>query len=553
MKQPIRGFSFAHVLSISIAISTMVCASAQADKKSPRESYVKGEYVVQLHAPTTAFGVRALERHLNAKVVDHVRPDMVVVRRDVAESLDGALKSLNTSPAVALAEPNAIYRAIRLPNDPDLTKLWGLKNTGGADTEGSRGISGVDISAERAWDITTGSKDVVVAVIDTGVDFTHPDLAPNAWVNQAEANGQPNVDDDGNGYVDDINGFNFVNDTGNVRDDNGHGSHCAGTIGGHGDDNHGVVGVNWNVSIMAVKFLDAGGSGTLANAIKAIDYTRKMGVKLSSNSWGGDINSDLLKNAIDQTREVGQLFLAAAGNEGRDADVRPSFPSGFQLEHIVSIAAVDNRGELAYFSNYGANKVHVAAPGVNVYSTVPGGYDSYSGTSMATPHVAGVTALLLANDSSMTYAQLKQRLIDTSRPMWTLRGRVKSAGMVDAYYALMNQAPPADPNDPANWQESVEQQVSSPHPYPEKADLTYTVKIDGAKRFSLHFSRFETEAGYDKLQFINSKGEVVGTWSGSRNDRYSPIIEGDTVTLKFTSDYSLQGYGFDIDSAKVER
>lgn len=513
---------------------------------------VPGQFVVKLKGEQNFFGTEALEQNFQARIIEQIRPNIILIHRLGPEEPDAALKLLRKSNYVELVEPNYIYRINRTPNDPDYGLLWGLRNLGELDSKGSRGLRGVDLNAELAWDTTTGSKDVVVAIIDTGIDFSIPDLKNNAWVNKAEAKGTRGVDDDQNGYVDDINGYDFASNDSDPTDDHGHGSHCAGTIGAEGNDGRGLVGVNWNVSLMAIKFMDAKGGGSLSAAVKSIDYARKMGAKILNNSWGGGAYSEILKQVIDETRLADQVFIAASGNESANTDRTPVYPASYGVDNIISVAAIDNRGELAYFSNYGFKSVHLAAPGVNILSTVPGGTDTHSGTSMAAPHVSGVAALLVAENPNQTYSQIKQRLLSYVRPVRSLQGKVKTGGMVDAYYALTGRQPPPDPYDPSAWSGSEPYEVSSPHPYPFKWEQTYTVKKEGVKRISVRFSKFETESGYDRVQFFNSQGESLGIWSGKQSGRYAPIAEGDTLVMKFTTDGTVPGYGFDIDQVVFE-
>lgn len=514
---------------------------------------VPGQYVIQLKESRSFYEGQNLEQIFSAKIIDQVRPDILVIQRNPAERSSVVLNELKSESMVERVEPNFIYRTVRAPNDPDYSKLWGLKNTGSKDTSGKDGTAGVDVNAELAWDITTGSREVIVSVIDTGVDYTHADLQNNIWVNEAEANGEPGVDDDGNGYIDDIHGYDFVNNDGDPMDDQGHGTHCSGTIGAEGNDEKGLVGVAWNVRIMGVKFLDSRGSGTLANAVKAIDYARKMGAKIHSNSWGGGGFSQILKDSIDATRDADQLFVAAAGNDGRNNDNVPAYPASYDTENIVSVAAIDNRGSLAYFSNHGVTTVDVAAPGVNIVSTTPGNAQaSYSGTSMATPHVSGVAVLLYADNPNQTYAEVKERLIRYARPAASLSNKVLSGGIVDAYYALTGIEPPADPNDPSRWTGSMPYELSTPHPYTSNMNETYTITVPGAKRLAVHFSKFSTETGYDKVQFFDKTGKSVGIMSGANDNSYSPVVEGDTVVMVFTSDQSVNGYGFDVDRIAYE-
>ncbi len=351
---------------------------------------VPGEYIVKLKdSVSVAESKNVLSQELGSYIKDTIPgQNIVVIKRPVFEIQSNVLKTLAENPIVDIAEPNFIYSINKTANDPMFGQLWGMKNIGQADSTNKAGVAGVDIGVEQAWDITTGSKDVLVAVIDTGIDYNHPDLKGNLWTNQAELNGSPGIDDDGNGIIDDIYGANFVNaaqPTGNPLDDHGHGSHCSGTIGATGNDGKGIVGVAWNVRIMAVKFLSASGSGSLDGALKGIDYATKMGAKIMSNSWGGGGYSETLKQAIERSNAAGALFVAAAGNESNNNDANPTYPATYDVPNILTVAAVDNRGQIASFSNYGKNKVHVGAPGVNIVSSVKGGgYDSWSGTSMAT-------------------------------------------------------------------------------------------------------------------------------------------------------------------------
>lgn len=516
---------------------------------------VPGEYVVKLKSRFATMSVTQVERALGAEIVDHLSPasQAVLVRRPKVERAEFAVQAISQSPLVEYAEPNYIYRIVGgaqgLPNDPDLGKLWGMINTGQkstGDMDDILGVAGIDIDAKRAWEIETGDQKVVIASIDTGVDYSLQDLAPNMWVNAAEKNGVAGADDDGNGVIDDIYGYNAITSGGDPKDDHGHGSHTSGTIAAKGNDGKGIVGVAWNARIMGVKFLSASGGGTLADAIKAIDYTTAMKVDMTSNSWGGGGYSEALYESIKRARDAGILFVAAAGNSGSNNDTDPEYPASYDLDNIISVAAIDNAGQLAYFSCFGRESVDVAAPGVNVYSTTPGGYESWSGTSMATPHVSGVAALLISANPGMTYQQVRERIIKTSKPLGSLRGRVANAGLVNAYHALMNTMPPSDPNDPFSWDKQGIK-ISTPHPYVDKYKNSWTVKVDGAKKIALYFSKFDTELGYDKVEIKDGNGKVIATLSGSRDDSFSPVIEGDTAVVTFTSDDSATRYGFDID------
>lgn len=512
---------------------------------------VPGEYVVKLKTPLATYQnqMNVLSQELGGYIKSTIPgQNIVVIKRPVFEINSSVIKLMAQNPNVEVVEPNFIYRASKTPNDPMFGQLWGMLNVGQADAGKQQGVAGVDIGAQQAWDIETGSKDVIIAVIDTGVDYTNADLNPNMWTNDAELNGKPGVDDDANGVIDDIYGYNTITNSGDPRDDHGHGSHCAGTIGAKGDDGKGIVGVNWNTRIMGIKFLDAGGSGTLENAIKGIDYATKMGAKILSNSWGGGGVSQTLKEAIERSNSAGTLFVAAAGNESNNNDANPSYPASYQVPNVLSVAAVDNKGKLASFSNYGKSTVHVGAPGVNILSTTTAGYEAWSGTSMATPHVSGIAGLLASHDRNMTALEIKNRIITTALPMADLRGKVRGAGFANAYAALTNTLPQPDPNDPVNWK-TMPISVSTAHPYADKANETYEVRVPGAKEFALYFPKFETERNYDIVEFFDAKGKLIGAMSGNNSDNYSPVITGTYVKIVFKSDDSVNHYGFDITKA----
>ena len=353
---------------------------------------------------------------------------------DEIETKKQSLESLNDF--VAAVEPDYFVYAIESTNDPRLLELWGLHNTG--QTGGS---TDKDIDAKEAWDLQTGSKNVLVGVIDTGIDRNHEDLRENMWVNPNEIAGN-GVDDDQNGYVDDLHGWDFYNNDNNPDDDNAHGTHCAGTIGAVGNNGKGVVGVNWNVSMVGLKFLGGSGGGYLSDAVKAISYATKIGVDLTSNSWGGGGFSSSMKNAIDEAANAGIGFVAAAGNHAGDNDAYPSYPASYESVNVISVGANDHFGKSAYFSCYGKTSVDLFAPGVNILSTIPGNsYASYSGTSMATPHVAGAYALLLAANPQWQSAQVKDALLESTDPEDTLAEKCVTGGRLNVLKALSNEPP----------------------------------------------------------------------------------------------------------------
>jgi len=540
-----------------LTLATLTLASTVVFAGAPKIESVPGEYVVRLKSNVMmSMDKQTLSNALGAYVKSTIpTQNIVVVKKAVVETESSVIASLKANPMVDVAEPNLIYHINRLPDDPLLGNLWGMKNIGQKDSQGKVGVPGVDIGMEQAWDVETGSDKMVVAVIDTGVDFTHPDLQANLWTNEAEANGQPGVDDDGNGVIDDIHGYNAITGTGDAHDDQGHGSHCSGTIGAKGNDGKGIVGVNWDVKIMAVKFLSAQGSGTLEDAVKAIDYANRMGAKVMSNSWGGGGFSQTLLDVIKQSNEKGAIFIAAAGNDNNNNDTRPSYPATYDVPNIISVAAIDNQGARASFSSYGKKTVHVGAPGVNVYSSTGGAYDSWSGTSMATPHVSGIAALVWSHEPSLTNLQLKERILTTARPIAGLKGKVSTGGLVNAYNALTNTRPEPDANDPANWRAlPLAQPVASASPYAKNTNQTFEINVDAAAdaQIAVYFEKFDTEASYDTVQIYDSTGTLVQTLSGANDDTFSAPIKGNYAKIVFKSDGSVEKTGWTITKAAVK-
>jgi hypothetical protein len=349
----------------------------------------------------------------------------VFERTSKAHTLKSLIRELEASGLVEYAGPDYELHALRVPNDPLFGELWGMHNA--ADH---------DIDAPEAWDRATDASAVVVGVIDTGVDYTHPDLAANMWRNPGEVmNG---VDDDMNGYVDDVHGIDCITGSGDPMDDHGHGTHVSGTIGGVGDNGIGVVGVNWRAQIMALKFLDANGSGSTSDAIECVAYATAMrargeNVRVTSNSWGGGGYDPGLELAIRESGERGILFVAAAGNSSSDNDLFPAYPASYPLDTIVSVAASTSSDELAYFSSYGATTVDLAAPGDGILSTWPGAqYATLSGTSMATPHVSGVVTRLFAANPGALPADVKTLLLASVDPIPAFAGRMVSGGRLNA-------------------------------------------------------------------------------------------------------------------------
>jgi len=326
--------------------------------------YVPGEVLVKFRGGTNALTMdRVHEKIGSVRKKDFKAIRVHEVRLPDGMSVEDAVALYQDDPDVEYAEPNYIVRVSATPDDTYFSNLWGLHNTGQ-----TGGTPDADIDAPEAWDLTTGSADVVIAVIDTGVAYDHPDLADNIWTNAGETDCSDGIDNDGNGYIDDCHGWDFIGDDNDPVDYNGHGTHVAGTIAAAGNNNTGVSGVMWQAKIMPLRFLGVNGTGTTADAVSAILYANAKGAHVINNSWGGSGYSQTLKNAIDASSAV---IVCAAGNSGKSNDAVPFYPASYTSSNVIAVAATDHNDALASYSNYGVNSVDVAAPGSSVYSDVP--------------------------------------------------------------------------------------------------------------------------------------------------------------------------------------
>ena len=352
------------------------------------------------------------------------------------EALPTVLAALDKAPgSVVSAEPDFIRQGLLVPNDPKYLDgtLWGLNQGNDA-----------DIDAPEAWDVRTSALNITVAVIDTGIRYTHQDLAANVWTNPGEVAGD-RIDNDGNGYVDDVRGIDAYNRDGDPMDDEGHGTHCAGTIGATGNNGIGLTGVAWGVRLMALKFLSSTGSGSDSDAVICIDYARLKGAKVLSCSWGGGGAGASLQAAIERARAAGILMVAAAGNETNNNDLYPFYPASYPHNNIISVASTTPLDGFSSFSNYGALTVDLGAPGSSIYSTVSTSdtaYATYSGTSMATPHVSGAMALLAAQYPSESYTELISRLLQGTDSIPALVGRARAGRLNLAKALISTNSPP---------------------------------------------------------------------------------------------------------------
>ena len=360
-----------------------------------------------------------------------------------------AMAAMMEDPNIAYVVPNTIYTLDdpqpesdnvgggvnssgegKRPNDLK-EDLWGLDNHG---QQG--GKVDADIDAPEAWQKTTGlanGQGPIIAVIDTGVDYNHPDLKNNIWTNPGEIPGNGS-DDDGDGVIDDVHGYNAFDDNGDPMDAHSHGTHCAGTIAAEGNNDMGVVGVNWKATIMPIKIFGDDGRTNAAAIIRGINYATKHGARITSNSWGGGLPNQAIKEAFEASSA---LHIMAAGNSSQNNDLDPHYPSSYRVRNSIAVASTDRQDNLSYFSCYGKTSVDIGAPGSDILSTVPGGgYGVKSGTSMATPHVTGAAGLLLAMDPTMSNEEIKTRLLEGSDKIDSLTDKVVSGGRLNVNKAM---------------------------------------------------------------------------------------------------------------------
>lgn len=542
-------------------------ALANKTKKNDQE-LIPGEFIVKLKAGSN---LKSLKLASSINIKKSINDTFAVITASPDKSVENIVSVLENNPLIEYAEPNMIWRIVTpidegeakssasleddldSPDDPFFNTQWGLVNTGNNEPKAKKeGVAGSDIKALRAWAINKGSKQIKVAVIDTGVDYRHSDLKDQMWVNERELNGTKGVDDDGNGYVDDIYGYDTYNNDGDPMDGHNHGTHCAGVIGAVHNNQEGIVGVMPEVTIVAIKFMSDSGSGSTDQAIAAIDYAINAEVDVMSNSWGGGKFSEALRDTIIKASDAGIIFVAASGNKSENTDVDPHYPSSYDIPNVVSVGALTAQNKIAKFSNYGFNTVDIAAPGKNINSTVKGNkYKVYSGTSMAAPHVAGALGLLVSHTGRLSHDEMMDRLMATADPVKRLRGKVKNySGRLNAYNLLSNTRPYKNIPKESDWESISVEPFESVHPYINDAKAKKSYHIPGAKYLRLKVKKLDLEKGYDYLE-ISSKGVIYDKLSGKGENTTSVYIDGDTIDIEFKSDSSVNYWGFLVEEIEA--
>lgn len=447
-----RPFAASTIVAAILLVLVIQCwpmlgqtASRGLRSQPQHNKFREGQILLKPRRGVPAAQIASLHARIGARAAKaYLHGAWLLVRLPPGKTVHQALAYYRVSPLVEHAEPDYVIKASMTPNDPRYLdgSQWPLNNTGQ-----NGGTNDADIDAPEAWDVFRSAPQIVVAVIDTGARTTHEDLTANLWINPGESGtnslgrdlASNGVDDDGDGYVDDVHGINAITESGNVEDDHGHGTHVSGIIGAVGNNGKGVAGVAWQVQLLECKFLGADGSGSTSDAIESIEYAQRHGARIINASWGSTDYSQALVDAIESVREAGILFVTAAGNDSVDTDRFPQYPSAFALDNIVSVAATDRSDLLAPYSNYGLGTVDVGAPGSDILSCA-GDFDTHyalhSGTSMAAPHVVGVLVLMMAQFPSDNPQQLLNRLYASVDPLPSLSGQCRSGGRVNLAKAL---------------------------------------------------------------------------------------------------------------------
>jgi subtilisin family serine protease len=571
MTKLLRIFIFTLAAALLLA-SHLPFALAEQDSE-----YVPGELLIKYKGHVRESRIREIQSKWGLRTKKAFRRfAMRQVTLPGGMSVEEARDILQYDPDVEYVEPN--YRRHpqeTIPIDPDFDKLWGLNNTGQS-VNGWIGTPDADIDASETWDLFTGDTDTIIAVIDTGVDYTHEDLAGNIWINPGESGldtygrdkATNDFDDDGNGYPDDVRGWDFYTGDNEPLDNDSHGTHVAGVIAAEMNNNTGVSGVSPGARIMPLRFMD--GTGSVSDEIEAIDYAIEKGVKIINMSFGSYTFSFSEREAMSDAGDAGVLFVAAAGNKNNDNDGSSSlYPASYNLSNIISVTATNQDDNLWYDSNYGTISVDVGAPGVNIYSTTPGNSYSYkNGTSMATPHVAGLAALLWGFDPGLTYMQVRDIILESVDPLPSLTGKIATGGRINAFNALTFELPDP-PQAPSglnastvssstihlSWTDGSDNEREFVIERKEATEGTFTaVAYSGSDTTAYDDTGLEESTSYTyRIYAINAGGASeysneagVTTYPAAPSRLTAPIITSSSITLTWRDNSSSED-GFSIE------
>lgn len=442
---------------------------------------------------------------------------------------------------------------------------WALHNTGlNTPIQEGRskplpGVIGYDSKAFEAWQILhTEKKEVVIAIIDSGIDINHQDLKDHIWTNSKELNGIKGVDDDGNGLIDDLHGYSFISNSSDLTDEHGHGTHCAGIIAADHENHIGIMGLASGVKILPIKIFNSEGNSTQENLIKAIDYAVKMHVDVISASWGGGPKNEIMFKAIEVAKNNNIMFIAAAGNENTNNDETPFYPASYDLENIISVAAHNNSGNLAYFSNYGLKTVHISAPGQFILSTLPNNkYAVWSGTSMATPYVSAAVAMLIQQEGALPISEIKTRLIESSIPQMSWRKNLISMGRLNLLGLLEHSKIDRGLPKENEWKvfAPTSPLYETQHPITDNnLNLVKDYYVPGAKYVRLVFSRIEiTSSDFPLLRVRDpiSKSEPESVSLNIHDTFKTDYIIGDKIGFRLNVHYS-GSWGIRLESIEYQ-
>jgi len=445
-----------------------------------------------------------------------------------------------------------IRQVFELPDDPMLSLQWYLYNYGQLNEKGVKGIPGSDIGLFPALSIYSPKREIIIAVIDSGIDLTHEDVDSSVlWTNPHEISGN-GIDDDNNGYIDDVHGINFTHKVHDVQDRHYHGTHVTALLSSIRGNGIGISGATPSIKIMPIVIFGLGSTATRDQIAQGIRYACDHGAHILSNSWGSKYDNANLKEAIEYCHKKGVLFVNASGNSRENVDVEPQFPTNYQVPNQIVVGATDNRDRSAIFSNYG-EQVDIAAPGDMVLSLMPkNNYRALSGTSQATPLVAGALAMLWAQEPHLTHMEVKARLLNTSDQFLALSRWVRSSARLNMYNLLSGREGRRLPEVPKGEIEKRAFGLESRHPYSMNHHNVWKFTFDGAKAIRLHFKRFELDTYGDFLEIRDSEAQVADRLNGDLGQNfYSQWISGDVVEIEFFTDKSLQLWGFEIDHIEV--